>query len=122
MLNDTNFVLLQRVLDAASLRHRVIAHNLANVNTPGFRRQEVRFSDRLAQAIASGDAEATGTARIEVRPARDPSLRPDGSNVSLEREVGDLMKNALVYQTVTQLLSARVAAYRAAITGDTRAT
>ena len=118
MFDDVNLALLQQMLQATTLRHRAIAHNLANVNTPGYRRREVRFSDHLASAIASGDPEALRAAPPEVRQASDPALRPDGNNVSLEREMGDLMKNALVYSACTQLLSARLAAYRAAISGN----
>ena len=40
---------LSRVLDTAALRHRVIAQNVANVNTPGYRRLEVTFEDELAK-------------------------------------------------------------------------
>ena len=119
MMDDVNAVLLQRALDGAALRHRVIAHNMANVNTPGYHRQEVRFTEHLAAALAAGDAEAIRSARFDVERANDPAVRPDGNNVSLEREMGDLMKNSLVYNTVTQLLSAHIAGYRSAITGNT---
>jgi flagellar basal-body rod protein FlgB len=118
MIDDVNFVLLERVLDEATLRHRVIAHNMANVNTPGFHRREVHFADHLAAAVAAGDADAIRSAQLEVQQANDPPLRPDGNNVSLEREMGDMMKNSVVYNAVTQLISARIAGYRSAITGS----
>ena len=44
----------QRVLDAAALRYRVIQHNLANENTPGFKRFYVTFEDELRRAHATG--------------------------------------------------------------------
>jgi len=76
-------------------------------------------SEHLAAALAAGDADAIRSARIEVQRASDPALQPDGNNVSLEREMGDLMKNSLVHSTVSQLLSTQIAGYRAAITGNT---
>ena len=100
MMNDANLAVLHKMLDAAALRHRVVAN-----------------MHPRAQPGAAGDG-----GRSDARPAegwqgaRGPA-RADGNNVSLERELADLMKNALLYRTCTQLLSARIAGYRAAITG-----
>jgi flagellar basal-body rod protein FlgB len=119
-MEDPSLLTLQKLLDTAALRHKVIANNLANVNTPGYQRREVRFGDHLARALAAGDTEALRTLRPQVVRSADPPLRADGSNVALERELADLMKNSLVYNTCTQLLASRLAAYRAAISGDSR--
>ncbi len=118
MMEDLSFVALQKLLDAAALRQKVIANNLANVNTPGYCRRVVRFDDHLARALASGDLEQLRQWRPAVAKSDDPALRPDGNNVSLERELADLMKNTLLYNACTRLLSARIEAYRAAITGQ----
>jgi len=117
MIDDPNLGLLQKMLDAASLRHRVVANNIANVNTPGYQRRVVHFREQLAQAIAGGDTARIAELRPEIQVSSAGPTRPDGNNVTLERELADLMKNALVYKTCTQLLSARIASYRAAITG-----
>ena len=45
------FVASTRALDAYALRHQTISNNLANINTPGYKRQEVRFEDQLAGAL-----------------------------------------------------------------------
>lgn len=93
---------LARVLDHASLRHRAVAHNLANVNTPGYTRREVTFEHEVARI-----AEADGGPR-----------RADGNNVSLEREMGDLEKNRLLYTAASQFLAARLAMLRSAVSGQ----
>ena len=122
MGDDLTFGLLSKMLDGAVLRHRVIANNLANANTPGYQRRVVSFSEELGRAVASRDAEALRAARPTVRLSDEPASRPDGNNVSTERELADLMHNQLLFSTCTQLLSARIAAYRSAITGETRMT
>ena len=119
-MNDLSVVTLQKMLDAASLRHRVIANNVANANTPGYQRREVSFSEQLAKAASTGDLAALRTARPTVVRSDAPALRSDGNNVSLERELADLMKNTLLYNTCTHLLSLRLASYKAAISGDSR--
>ena len=122
MGDDLTFGLLSKLLDGAVLRHRVIANNLANANTPGYQRRVVSFSEELAQAVASRDAGAIRATMPTVRLSNEPARRPDGNNVRTERELADLMHNQLLFSTCTQLLSARIAADRAAITGETRTT
>lgn len=120
MVNDVQVTLLGKVLDAAALRHKVIANNLANANTPGYQRRVVSFGDHLAEALRSGDVRRLEAAGAQVVKSGDAPRRPDGNNVSAERELADLMKNSLIYNACTRVLSTRLAAYRAAISGDSR--
>jgi len=119
-MQDLTLLSLEKMLDTATLRHKAIANNLANANTPGYRRRIVSFDDHLAKAIAARDPGALRSWRPKVTTSSEAALSPDGNNVSLERELADLMKNSLVYSTCAQLLSARLAAYKAAISGDSR--
>lgn len=98
---------LNAILDQAALRHRVIAQNVANVDTPGYLRREVVFDDVLAAATGGGPAVVES----------DAPTRPDGNNVSIEQEMSDLNKNTLLYQTAAQLLATRVSTLRAAVSG-----
>jgi flagellar basal-body rod protein FlgB len=106
--------LLSRLLDAAGTRHRVIAHNIANVNTPGFRRFDVLFEDSLAAQVKLGTPTA---AKIEVVESDDPAVRADGNSVDIDREMGRLNKNAVIYNTLAQLLTSQIGQMRSAITG-----
>lgn len=106
--------ILTQVLNAASLRHRVIAQNVANVNTPGYKRLEVAFESDLAKALAASPG---GTA---VRPRvveGDGPERVDGNNVDIDAEMNALTKNALLYQAATQIIASRVSTLRSAISG-----
>jgi flagellar basal-body rod protein FlgB len=114
-MNPYGIDLLSQVLSAAGLRHRVIAQNVANVNTPGYRRLEVRFEEDLARALANPLAGASG-AKPTVIVADGPE-RVDGNTVDIDREMNDLAKNALLYQAAAQIVTSRLASIRAAIAG-----
>ncbi|MBP3960872.1 flagellar biosynthesis protein FlgB [Gemmata sp. G18] len=105
---------LAQVLDTSALRHRVIAQNVANVNTPGYRRQTVAFESDLARALASPTSDAPVRSRIVTA---DGPERADGNTVDIDREMNDMTKNALLYQAATQIMASRVASLRAAIAG-----
>ena len=105
--------LLTQLMNASGLRHRVIAQNVANVNTPGYRRQEVAFETDLAAALASP---TSGPVRPRVVTVDGP-VRVDGNTVDIDREMNDLTKNALLYQAAAQIVASRLASMRAAISG-----
>jgi flagellar basal-body rod protein FlgB len=111
------FDMLGRLMDAAALRHHVIAHNMANVNTPGYRRLEVSFEETFGKALRTRGEEAAASIRPRIVEAPSPGLRRDGSNLDVDRELGGLNKNALVYAAASQILQSRVATMRSAITG-----
>jgi flagellar basal-body rod protein FlgB len=105
---------LTQLMDASALRHRVIAQNVANVNTPGYRRREVTFEADLVKALASPGPVAQVKPQVVVA---DGPERVDGNTVDIDREMGDLSKNALLFQAAAQIVSSRVASLRAAISG-----
>ncbi len=118
LFNDVQLELMARVLDGTALRHRVVASNIANVNTPGYRRREVRFEDELASALKSQGPNAALKVQPKVVCSNEPSNRMDGNNVDLEREYATLTSNSAKFNVVAQLVSMRLAAYRAAIGSD----
>ncbi len=84
---------LERVLDVSAFRHQVIATNLANVDTPGYRTRDVRsFAGEIEQAMAGGEEPSAGPqfAGAAFTPVAHEIQglmeRPDGNNVSVERE------------------------------------
>ncbi|MER3416540.1 MAG: flagellar basal body rod protein FlgB [Gemmataceae bacterium] len=107
--------LLTKMLDVALLRHRVLADNIANINTPGYLRKYVTFEQSLARALSSsGNPYASKPAVLTDHATPG---RVDGNNVDLDEEIGRLSKNALLYQLYMQILASRVATTRTAITG-----
>lgn len=101
--------LMSRMMDVAETRHRIISHNIANVNTPGFHRLEVSFEDVLNHA--TGD----DSQQLVIREQAGLPERADGNNVDIDREVGALQKNATAYQTYAQLMASQLQLMRRAI-------
>ncbi|HUT61432.1 MAG TPA: flagellar basal body rod protein FlgB [Phycisphaerae bacterium] len=95
---------LEAGLRAASLRQTVIANNIANLNTPGFRRAEVQFENLLAKALRSGGDVRPQDIRPLVVKAASAAVGPNGSNVDLDTEVGELIKNSMLTKTYFRLL------------------
>ncbi len=96
---------LEAAMKAASLRQAVNANNIANINTPGYRRKAVQFEKFLAKAIASGaDVRAADVAMKIFQPE---NTLPDasGNDVNMETEIGEMIKNDAMYKTYVRLLS-----------------
>jgi flagellar basal-body rod protein FlgB len=110
--------LLSRLLDVASLRHRVIAQNVANVNTPGYHQLDVQFEDAFTQALSAGDSTAALRVRPQVVENSTAPERADGNNVDIDVEIARLNKNTLLYRTFAQIIASHVATQRSAITGQ----
>jgi flagellar basal-body rod protein FlgB len=110
---------LERVLDVSALRHQIIAANLANIDTPGYRTRDLRpFAGEIERAMAGkesslGEQSFTPVAH-EIRGLLE---RPDGNNVSVERESLLLAQNQLRFQVAVQFMKAEFHRMSLAITG-----
>lgn len=109
--------LLGRVMDASQVRHQVISQNLANVNTPGYQRLEVSFEDQLRESLRHPDASAGRAVEPVIRRQAGLPARADGNNVDIDLEIGELNRNAVLYQTYVQVLSTLLSQMRAATSG-----
>jgi len=113
MLNfSTEIDSLARVAELATQRHQVLANNLANVNTQGYQRLDGDFADEVRKQLLAG--ESLDTLQLKVAPSGESTTRLDGNNVDVDREIGLLSQNALLHQTVTELLSSRLGMLRRA--------
>jgi len=110
---------LERVLDLSAFRHQVIAANLANVDTPGYRTRAVRpFAGEIEQAMAGDEPSLTEQSFTPVaHEIRGLLERPDGNNVSVERESLLLAQNQLRFQVAVQFLKAEFHKLSSAING-----
>ena len=111
-----NSGLIRTLLDAAVERHKVISKNLANVEVPGYRAKELRFSRELEQAIQRGEAPPAGETAFETVDRNTP-VKQDGNSVDLDRELSEMSENALTYQTLVTLVAMKTNIMRTAITG-----
>ncbi|MHC4481614.1 MAG: flagellar basal body rod protein FlgB [Planctomycetota bacterium] len=106
------------LLGAAHRNHALIANNLANVNTPGYRTQRLRFAKELESLLDQKGGLLRGRhIETELHRPMFPNSSPDGNDVSLEREIVELNKNALRMRFYLEVLGARIRKMRAAIEG-----
>lgn len=125
---------LGRALDACWLRQQVLAHNIANVDTPGYKRLEVRFEDKLRRALEgpenlrllrthprhlSNEADFS-TVEPEVVRQFSTSWRTDGNNVDVEREMARQAENLLQYSLLTRLVGDHLGMLRIALSEGRR--
>lgn len=102
-LSDPVGAVLGSALDGIALRQRVIADNIANVDTPGYRASSVDFESSLRAAISSGDAS-------DVTPtltATDTPVGVNGNNVDLRKETLAAVQSQFQYQVITRATTDR---------------
>jgi len=109
---------LERVLDLSAFRHQVIAANLANIDTPGYRTRDLRpFAGEIEQAMAGEEAFPEQSFTPIAHEIRGLLERPDGNNVSVERESLLLAQNQLRFQVAVAFLKSEFHQISAAISG-----
>lgn len=111
--------LLHSALDGVSLRQRVIADNIANVDTPHFRASSVDFEGSLRAAITDG-AFSDGRTR-SLAAVATPTATPvgaNGNNVDLRKETLAAMQSQFQYQMLTRAVTDKFDLVRTAATGQ----
>ena len=106
---SSTFDLLAAAMRAEALRQKTIASNIANIETPGYRRSDVKFTELLAKAMDDGGGKVdVRQVEPEVYQPRNTPVRSNGNDVILEVEVGNLVENSLRYKTLARLLAKKV--------------
>jgi flagellar basal-body rod protein FlgB len=127
IFNSTAY--LEKGLDASWQRNQVISNNIANVDTPDFKRSEVQFESIFKSALENGTFAAkrtreghlyTGTPELDdVSPMviqdTSTSERMDGNNVDIDFESAELAKNSIYYYTLIQKISSEFTRLKMAI-------
>lgn len=103
LINTPYIPFLQRYLDLASFRETLVSANLANIDTPGYQAVDISFQSELAWASTDDFAKPL---RPVVRPVYGLIERPDGNNVSLDRESMLLAQTQLEYKAAIELIRA----------------
>jgi flagellar basal-body rod protein FlgB len=120
LFNEPEYVGAKRMLDMLVVRHDALAANVANAETPHYKRMDLApsFRTEFQSALASHD-----TARLrslQPRLAVDASALPlnrDGNTVNLEKELVELGQNTLQHTVETQMVTMELAKLRLAVTG-----
>lgn len=129
-------ILLNKAMDASSLRQKVIADNLANISTPRFKRSEVVFAEQLQKALRQDYAKnielkisdkrhfqiSTGNqdwaaVSPEIVQINDLNYRNDENNVDIDVEMAQLAKNKINYDLLTHCMNNEMKLIKMAIKG-----
>ena len=109
--------------DAAATRHDIISNNIANVNTPGYKRKDVQFETYLSNAVAGTDSLDETVANLDLNDLNatvyneQPGLsyRSDGNNVDVSTENVELAKNQIKYYTLMNSISQEFSRMKSAL-------
>ena len=101
LMNSAQLRLLELFLDLTAKRQGLLSSNIANIDTPGYRTRDIDFHSELASAIQNGDTEP---AAPMVREVHGLVARPDGNNVSVDREGLLLSETQLQFTEASELI------------------
>lgn len=117
ILPDRALDIARKALDGLARQQEVIGHNLANVDTPGYRAQNVDFQSALRRALNNAQGVelqtthpahlrgAQGAEGVKIGLRTGGSLRADGNNVDIDVELSQMAETGIAYQAITQLVS-----------------
>ena len=116
-----------RFLDLSSLRHKLVSSNVANVSTPGYQNQDIKFEEELAKSSGTShrlSGVITHAAHIPLgehpdkmpKVQRDKVASEDLNSVDIDREVPKMVQNELEYTVAAKLLQQKFEGLRKAIT------
>ena len=115
------FGITQRTLEAAlhgtEVRQEVIARNLANANTPGYKRADVSFQQELAQQLQFDPDGIDSSFEPTLSVDGTTAMRVDGSNVDVDREATNLAENQLMYSALMGVVTKQLQTMSQTITG-----
>jgi len=98
---------LEHYMDLLSMRQKVVASAIANVDTPGYKTKDLDFQAEFQSALSGKSAEAAEVSGLAVKN--------DGNNVSLDREARQLSENALRFNLASNLIKGQFRLIKEAI-------
>ncbi len=99
---DNSIKLLERMLDITSFRQKILASNIANADTPGYKAKDISFQKELDKA-AEGKNDG-----YEIYEPVTTMPNKDGNDVNLDIEMAKVAENTLIYNTAAQLMSMKL--------------
>jgi flagellar basal-body rod protein FlgB len=111
-LVDSTQQLIEAAMRGSWERQTALTNNIANADTPGYKRLDVNFETTLQSAMNSGQSPAEMEFEPEVQPQE---AGPNGTGVSVDQESARLAENGLDYSALADVANARNAIVRSAI-------
>lgn len=121
ILLPDSFQLAQKLMDASALRQDAIAANIANADTPGYHRVDLApdFAQQLKASYLAGESPANYTLQPKlVEDSMARSVRPDGNNVGLEKELLAMDRNTVDFDFESEVVTQNIKQLKIAISGN----
>lgn len=121
---NTNFKTLKTALDVQMKRQELHAQNIANVETPGYKRKYVAFEEYFQESKMRLKLDRTNEKHLPALSKiitakevtqRNTNITNDKNNVDIDMEMTEMVKNALRYQALSRLMSANIDRYNTVI-------
>lgn len=119
-MKDLTYQIIKKGLDASSMRQKTISSNIANVNTPGYKADKVRFEGELRKALGKNgvamekthDDHLGGSTAFSIAPEivnnESASMNENGNNVDIDREMVDLAANEIYYSALIEQMNRKL--------------
>jgi flagellar basal-body rod protein FlgB len=107
-LFDTTQLALSRAMEGATMRQQAIATNIANADTPGYRRVDVDFESALKDALQADTPSAIDAVTFTQKTDAAAPVQADGNSVDLSTEAATQAMNGLDYEALTQISASRI--------------
>ncbi len=123
IFDDPTRTVLASTMDACAERNRTIANNVANADTPGFKRSYVSFEDSLKALLQDGpvaDVDQARRLKASIELDNTGSARLDGNNVNIDKEMADLARNSIEYNALVEFMRLKGAMLTTVISGGAR--
>ncbi len=104
LLKPGKYELIRKMLDYSALRQKALANNIANVNTPGYKRFDVEFDRELKSVLASKNETELRDLGFKIVKTDDTQIITNKNNVDIDMEMAKLSENALLFNIYATLL------------------
>lgn len=118
LFSNSSISQLQRALDMTSMSQNLTSQNIANADTPNYKAKHLVFSNLLKNSMSNQKGSSISN-NLAARVVEDQStsMQNNGNNVDLDKEMTDLAKNQLQYQTLVELLNSQFSDIKTVIRG-----
>ncbi len=125
---DFGFQVLEQIIKTSAFRHKILASNIANIDTPGYKAKDVSFKESMTNPSLGPSLGLTRTSTMHKQgpnnlretggmTAVERASWEDGNNVALDMELAHMTENSLLYEAGAKLLSKKLQMFKNAIKG-----
>jgi flagellar basal-body rod protein FlgB len=107
-LFDTTQLALSKAMDGSQMRQQAIAQNIANADTPGYRRVDVDFESALRDALQTNTPAAINNVTFAEKTDASAPVQADGNSVDISTESATEAMNGLDYEALTSVSATRI--------------